>query len=77
MTPAAPPTPPKPTPPPRRVVVSPCISVCRIDAATGWCEGCQRTIEEIAAWGSMGDDRRADVWAALPARRAALYPPKP
>jgi predicted Fe-S protein YdhL (DUF1289 family) len=29
---------------------SPCISVCRIDPATGWCEGCARTLAEIADW---------------------------
>lgn len=29
---------------------SPCISICRIDQATGWCEGCGRTLEEIADW---------------------------
>ena len=29
---------------------SPCIGVCRIDQATGWCRGCWRTLEEIADW---------------------------
>ena len=29
---------------------SPCIGVCRIDQATGWCQGCLRTLEEIADW---------------------------
>jgi predicted Fe-S protein YdhL (DUF1289 family) len=29
---------------------SPCISVCRIDSATGLCEGCLRTLDEIADW---------------------------
>ena len=32
-------------------VPSPCISVCRMDAVTGWCEGCFRTLDEIAGWG--------------------------
>ena len=27
---------------------SPCINVCRMDAATGWCAGCLRTIDEMA-----------------------------
>jgi predicted Fe-S protein YdhL (DUF1289 family) len=30
--------------------LSPCIGVCRIDQATGWCEGCWRTLDEIADW---------------------------
>lgn len=29
---------------------SPCIGVCRIDAASGQCQGCRRTLEEIADW---------------------------
>jgi hypothetical protein len=29
---------------------SPCIGICRIDQATGWCKGCLRTLGEIADW---------------------------
>jgi predicted Fe-S protein YdhL (DUF1289 family) len=29
---------------------SPCIGICRIDPATGWCQGCWRTLDEIADW---------------------------
>jgi len=52
-------------------VASPCINVCRMDAATGWCEGCQRTLAEIAAWGGLSDEDRRAIWQALPARREA------
>jgi predicted Fe-S protein YdhL (DUF1289 family) len=31
-------------------VASPCISVCVIDAPTGLCAGCYRTLDEIAGW---------------------------
>ncbi|PPE65848.1 hypothetical protein C1704_12250 [Caldimonas caldifontis] len=42
-----------------------------MNAATGWCEGCHRTLDEIAAWSTMSDlDKRA-VWKRLPARRDA------
>jgi len=51
-------------------IASPCTSVCRIDEATGWCAGCLRTIDEIAAWGSLDDQARRSVWKRLPARRA-------
>lgn len=51
-------------------VLSPCISVCRMDASTGWCEGCLRTIEEIAAWSSFGDDEKRAVWDAIEVRHA-------
>jgi len=52
-------------------VPSPCINVCRMDAATGWCEGCRRTLDEIAAWGGMSDERKRGVWQALAQRRQA------
>ena len=50
---------------------SPCVNVCRMDAATGWCEGCQRTLQEIAAWSGLADADKHAVWQALPARREA------
>jgi predicted Fe-S protein YdhL (DUF1289 family) len=40
-------------------------------AASGWCEGCQRTLAEIAAWGGLDDAAKRAVWQQLPARRAA------
>ena len=52
-------------------VPSPCINVCRMDAASGLCEGCLRTIDEIAAWGTMDDDDKRTVWQRLEQRRAA------
>ena len=51
-------------------VPSPCISICTIEAATGWCAGCMRTIDEIAAWGVLDDRAKRSVWKRLPARRA-------
>jgi predicted Fe-S protein YdhL (DUF1289 family) len=51
-------------------VPSPCISVCRIDDATGLCVGCLRTLDEIAAWSMLDDDARRDVWRAIAERRA-------
>jgi predicted Fe-S protein YdhL (DUF1289 family) len=49
-------------------VPSPCTAVCRIDAATGWCEGCFRTLDEIAAWGRLPDADRRGVWAHIERR---------
>ena len=51
---------------------SPCVNVCRMHAATGWCEGCARTIEEIAAWGRLPDEAKLRVWRLLPERRLRL-----
>ncbi|CAD6532063.1 hypothetical protein LMG28727_02885 [Paraburkholderia kirstenboschensis] len=53
-------------------VPSPCINVCRMDASTGWCEGCLRTIDEIAGWSIYDDHEKRAVWEALEARRAGL-----
>jgi len=53
-------------------VPSPCTDVCRIDARTGWCEGCLRTLDEIAAWGGLDDAGKRAVWKRLPLRRQAL-----
>lgn len=76
---SAPPGPDEPASPAGRAqarpVPSPCISVCRIDPASGLCEGCLRTIDEIAAWGSLGDDARRAVWSAIERRRQATPGP--
>lgn len=50
-------------------VPSPCISVCRMDAAGTVCEGCWRTLAEIAAWSTLDDAAKRAVWLLLPARR--------
>jgi hypothetical protein len=46
-----------------------------MDPATGWCEGCMRTIDEIAAWGSLSEEARRRIWAELPERRRSLQAP--
>lgn len=51
--------------------VSPCNAVCRMDAASGLCAGCLRTIDEITAWSTLPDAGRRAVWHAI-ARRGAL-----
>ena len=51
-------------------VASPCISVCEMDAASGYCIGCLRTIDEIAAWSVLDAEAKRAVLAALASRRA-------
>lgn len=46
-------------------VPSPCIDLCRMDKATGLCEGCLRTIEEIRGWSSYDDATKRKVWDRL------------
>ncbi|MFD0669469.1 MULTISPECIES: DUF1289 domain-containing protein [unclassified Ramlibacter] len=51
---------------------SPCTSVCRMDPANGLCDGCLRSIDEIAGWGMLPDAQRRAVWRLLEQRAAAL-----
>lgn len=52
-------------------VGSPCVSICRMDAARATCEGCLRTLDEIARWGTMADAERRRVWALVGQRAQA------
>jgi len=52
-------------------VPSPCINVCRMNPQTQLCEGCFRTLDEIAAWSTLSDGEKSAVLAQLPSRRAA------
>ena len=56
---------------------SPCISVCVLDAATGYCRGCARTLEEISNWLRYTPAERDAVWARLAERRARSGTPHP
>jgi len=51
------------------MVPSPCINVCRMDADTGLCAGCFRTLDEIAAWARASDAGRLGILAAVARRR--------
>lgn len=54
---------------------SPCIGICRMNADTGWCEGCWRTLDEISAWGGLGAAAQREVLARVAQRRAARGQP--
>ena len=55
-------------------VPSPCINVCRMDAQSGLCEGCLRTVDEIAGWAAAPDEQKLFILAAVAQRRASLLP---
>ena len=57
------------------MIESPCIKICTLEARSGRCLGCGRTVEEIARWSSMNDAERARVMAELPARLAGHAEP--
>jgi predicted Fe-S protein YdhL (DUF1289 family) len=43
-----------------------------MDAASGWCRGCARSLDEIAGWGGASDARQCHILAQLPLRQAEL-----
>ena len=53
---------------------SPCMSVCRMDAASGLCEGCFRTLDEIAAWSGLDEEAKRAVWRRIVQRITSLLP---
>ncbi|HYD93998.1 MAG TPA: DUF1289 domain-containing protein [Noviherbaspirillum sp.] len=54
-------------------VPSPCISVCRMHPQTGLCEGCLRTIDEIARWSGATEEWKRQVWVEIRKRQDALF----
>jgi predicted Fe-S protein YdhL (DUF1289 family) len=50
---------------------SPCINVCVMNAASGLCDGCLRTLDEIAAWSCASDEQKRGIWQHIQRRRAA------
>jgi predicted Fe-S protein YdhL (DUF1289 family) len=51
---------------------SPCVGICKLDDASGFCIGCGRSKGEIADWISMNESQRDDVWLKLPERLVTL-----
>ncbi|MBA3771512.1 MAG: DUF1289 domain-containing protein [Ramlibacter sp.] len=49
-------------------VPSPCVSVCKVCPETELCQGCLRTLDEIAAWSRMDDGARREVWKIIAQR---------
>jgi predicted Fe-S protein YdhL (DUF1289 family) len=56
-------------------IESPCNKVCVVDAGSGLCVGCGRTLAEIGGWIALTPDERRRVMAELPARLRALPQP--
>ena len=53
-------------------VSSPCVGVCTIDAPSGLCLGCGRSLDEIVGWGGFDEARRRGIMALLPGRLATV-----
>lgn len=44
------------------------MSVCQMDETMGLCQGCLRTIDEIARWGNADAAFKRGVWANIELR---------
>lgn len=66
------------TPPaaPPKAIATPCVKVCIVDAESGLCLGCYRTLMEIAGWSRIAEDDRARLMDELPNRRSRIRPEK-
>src|SRR5271170_6369441 len=51
---------------------SPCVGICRLDDATGWCLGCARDADELGCWRDLSPAAQARIWTDLPRRKAIL-----
>jgi predicted Fe-S protein YdhL (DUF1289 family) len=49
--------------------VSPCVGICLLDPATGYCLGCLRNMAEIAGWYEAGTAEKRAILAQLDQRR--------
>ena len=58
------------------MIQTPCIKICEMDATSGLCVGCGRTLDEIARWRSMSDANRREIMAELPERLKAAQLPQ-
>lgn len=46
-------------------MITPCISVCKIDQETRTCQGCGRSLDEIRDWSKYSDQERLDIMRRL------------
>jgi predicted Fe-S protein YdhL (DUF1289 family) len=49
-------------------IPSPCDGTCRIDPASGWCQGCKRTLGEIADWPILSNPEKRKLLRELEER---------
>ena len=52
-------------------VQSPCVKLCVVDP-NGCCQGCYRTLDEIAAWAAAPNQRRQEIVEASLSRKRAI-----
>ncbi|MGI6457590.1 MAG: DUF1289 domain-containing protein [bacterium] len=55
-------------------ISSPCLKICKIDRESQLCQGCFRSLEEIAAWRNLSEEERVRIMQqVLPRRKEEFY----
>ena len=54
-------------------IESPCIGVCAMEEATGFCQGCCRTLDEIKQWSDLDNKQKQVVIDEANARLAQQF----
>ena len=46
-------------------IISPCVNICVINAETGFCSGCFRTVDEISRWQVLTSEQKIELLGEL------------
>ena len=55
-------------------IASPCVNVCQMNPSNGLCQGCLRTLDEIAGWLDFSATEKLAVLEKLEERRRTGNP---
>lgn len=53
-------------------IESPCIGLCQLDDKHCFCQGCLRSLSEIASWSQCSDRERAQIIARTELRKRSI-----
>ena len=53
-------------------IETPCEQICIVDAPSGLCRGCGRSLDEIGRWTAYSDGERGRIMDELPRRLEAM-----
>lgn len=51
------------------MIYTPCVGICLIDPITGFCRGCDRTIDEISNWSRYSDEEAKSILSEIEKRK--------
>ncbi len=50
--------------------LSPCVGICKLDAAENHCQGCFRSLDEIRNWMYLADEEKLAIFERIAERKA-------